>query len=60
LLLEWSRGDAGALERPLPLIYDECRRIASWQLRREHRDHTLDPTAPVHETYLRLVDQRRA
>jgi RNA polymerase sigma factor (TIGR02999 family) len=60
LLIEWSRGDAGALERLLPLIYDECRRIASWQLRREHRDHTLDPTALVHEAYLRLVDQRRA
>jgi RNA polymerase sigma-70 factor, ECF subfamily len=60
LLIEWSHGDAAALERLLPLIYDECRRIASRQLRREDRDHTLDPTALVHEAYLRLVDQRRS
>ena len=60
LLIEWSQGDQGAFERLLPLIYDECRRIASRQLRGEHREHTLDPTALVHEAYLRLVDQRRA
>jgi RNA polymerase sigma factor (TIGR02999 family) len=60
LLIEWSHGDEAALERLLPLIYDECRRIASRQLRREDRDHTLDPTALVHEAYLRLVDQRRS
>jgi RNA polymerase sigma factor (TIGR02999 family) len=60
LLIEWSQGDRAALERLLPLIYDECRRIASRQLRREHRQHTLDPTALVHEAYLRLADQRRA
>jgi RNA polymerase sigma factor (TIGR02999 family) len=60
LLVEWSRGDKEALARLLPLIYDECRRIASRQLRHEHRHHTLDPTALVHEAYLRLVDQRQA
>jgi RNA polymerase sigma factor (TIGR02999 family) len=60
LLVEWSKGDRAALERLLPLIYDECRRIASRQLRHEHRQHTLDPTALVHEAYLRLVDQRHA
>lgn len=60
LLVQWSRGDREALERLLPMIYDECRRIASRQLRHEHRDHTLDPTALVHEAYLRLVDQRNA
>jgi RNA polymerase sigma factor (TIGR02999 family) len=60
LLIEWSRGDQAALERLLPLIYDECRRIASRQLRHEHRQHTLDPTGLVHEVYLRLVDQRNA
>lgn len=60
LLIEWSHGDEAALERLLPVIYDECRRIASRQLRREDRDHTLDPTALVHEAYLRLVDQRRS
>jgi len=60
LLVQWSRGDRAALERLLPMIYDECRRIASRQLRHEHREHTLDPTALVHEAYLRLVDQRSA
>ena len=60
LLLQWSRGDRSALDRLLPVIYAECRRIAGLQLAREHRDHTLDPTALVHELYLRLVDQRRA
>ena len=60
LLVQWSRGDPKALERLMPLIYAECRRIASQQLRHERRDHTLDPTALVHELYLRLVDQRRA
>jgi RNA polymerase sigma factor (TIGR02999 family) len=60
LLLQWSRGDSAALERLMPHIYDECRRIASYQLHREHRDHTLDPTGLVHEAYLRMVDQRHA
>ena len=60
LLLQWSQGDEHALDQLLPLIYDECRRIAARQLRRERADHTLDPTALVHELYLRLVDQRRA
>jgi len=60
LLVRWSRGDQTALERLLPMIYDECRQIASRQLRHEHRQHTLDPTALVHEAYLRLVDQRNA
>jgi RNA polymerase sigma-70 factor, ECF subfamily len=60
LLHLWSTGDPSALERLTPLIYAECRRIAARQLRREHREHTLDPTELVHELYLRLVDQRRA
>jgi RNA polymerase sigma factor (TIGR02999 family) len=60
LLLRWSEGDASALDRLLPVIYGELRRIASSQLRRERPDHTLAPTALVHELYLRLVDQRRA
>ena len=60
LLLRWSEGDASALARLLPVIYGELRRIASSQLRRERPDHTLAPTALVHELYLRLVDQRRA
>lgn len=60
LLHDWTRGDPDALQRLMPVIYAECRRIASRQLAREHREHTLDPTALVHELYLRLVDQRRA
>lgn len=60
LLLAWSRGNADALDRLMPVIYEECRRIAAQQIQREHRDHTLDPTAVVHELYLRLIDQRRA
>jgi RNA polymerase sigma factor (TIGR02999 family) len=59
LLLRWSEGDADALQRLLPLVYDELRRIASNQLRRERADHALVPTALVHELYLRLVEQRR-
>lgn len=60
LLLRWSHGDPDALRRLLPLVYDECRRIAARQLQGERREHTLNPTALVHELYLRLVDQRRA
>jgi len=60
LLVQWARGDHEALERLMPLIYAECRHIAAHQLQHERRDHTLDPTALVHELYLRLVDQRRA
>jgi RNA polymerase sigma factor (TIGR02999 family) len=59
-LLRWSEGDRDALERVLPLVYDECRRMAARSLRRERGEHTLNPTALVHEMYLRLVDQRRA
>lgn len=59
LLARWSRGEAEALDALLPLVYDELRRIASRQLRRERREHTLAPTALVHEVYLRLVGQTR-
>lgn len=60
LLARWSEGDAGARDALLPLVYDELRRIAGRQLRRERREHTLAPTALVHEVYLRLVGQSRA
>ena len=60
LLARWSHGDPRALEQVLPLIYTECERIAARQLRRERPGHSLDPTALVHEMYLRVVDQRRA
>jgi len=59
LLVQWSSGDERALETLMPLVYDELRRVAARQLRRERPDHTLQPTALVHEAYLRLVDQRR-
>jgi RNA polymerase sigma factor (TIGR02999 family) len=59
LLLAWRAGDAGALDRLFPLIYDELRRIARRQLNREQSGHTLDSTALVHEAYLKLVDQTR-
>src|SRR5262249_57004324 len=59
LLAEWSRGDSGALKQLLPLVYTELRRIAARQLRGERVNHTLQPTALVHEVYLRLGDQRQ-
>ena len=54
LLQKWSAGDQEAATRVLPMIYDELRRIASRQLRRERGDHTLQATAIVNEAYLRL------
>lgn len=59
ILHDWSAGDAGAAERLMPLVYQELRRIAHQYLHRERSDHTLQPTALVHEAYLRLVDQNR-
>jgi RNA polymerase sigma factor (TIGR02999 family) len=59
LLLDWSNGDRGALERLMPLVYEELREIARRHLSREDPDHTLQSTALVHEAYLRLVDQKR-
>jgi len=59
LLDDWSSGDRGALQQLLPLVYAELRQIAARQLRRERVHHTLQPTALVHEVYLRLIDQRR-
>jgi RNA polymerase sigma-70 factor, ECF subfamily len=56
LLLDWRRGDAAALERLVPLVYDELRRVARAHLRREPSGQTLQTTALVHEVYLRLVD----
>jgi RNA polymerase sigma-70 factor (ECF subfamily) len=57
LLLAWSAGDRQALDRMLPLVYDELHRLASGYLSRERADHTLQPTALVHEAYLRLINQ---
>ena len=60
LLQAWGGGDLSARDQLMPLVYQELRRRAAAYLRREARDHTLQPTALVHEAYLRLVDQRRA
>ena len=59
LLIELSKGDRGAVDLLLPVIYDELRKLAANYLRRERPDHTLQPTALVHEAYIRLVDQTR-
>jgi RNA polymerase sigma factor (TIGR02999 family) len=59
LLLAWTNGDPVALDQLVPLVYDELRRVARNYLRRERKEHTLQPTALVHESFLRLLDQRR-
>jgi len=59
LLQRWSRGDAAAADRLVPIVYAQLRRMASRHLRQERNDHTLSPTALVNELYMRLVDQRR-
>jgi len=57
LIARWNTGDQSALEALLPLVYDELRRLARHYLSEERGGHTLQPTALVHEAYLRLVDQ---
>jgi len=57
LLKQWSAGSDAALEKLLPSVYNELRRMAARRLRKERADHTLQPTALVHEVYLRLADQ---
>ena len=59
LLIDWSRGDPDALEKLTPLVYDELHRLAACAMRRERADHTLQPTALIHEAYLLLIDQNR-
>ncbi len=60
LLADWRGGDAGAMDRLLPLVYHELRSIAHRQLLSERPGHTLSTTALVHEAYVKLVDQTRA
>jgi RNA polymerase sigma factor (TIGR02999 family) len=60
LLYAWRGGDAHARDELMLVVYDELRRRAAAYLRRERRSHTLEPTALVHEAYLRLVSQDRA
>ena len=59
LLLKWREGDSSALESLTPIIYDDLLRLARARLSRERGSHTLEATALVHESYLRLADQSR-
>jgi len=59
LLQEWSQGDAAALEKLIPLVFEDLRQIAGRLFLREADSHTLQPTALVSEAYLRLMDQRK-
>ena len=59
LLLSWGQGDTAALDRLVPLLYDDLRRVARGHLRRERPGHSLQATALVHEVFLRLVDVDR-
>jgi RNA polymerase sigma-70 factor, ECF subfamily len=58
LLVRWADGDGKALDELTPLVYAELRKLAASRLRRERITHTLQPTALVHEAYLRLVNQK--
>ena len=58
LLQQWSDGRQDALDRLLPQIYAQLRRLAASYLRRERRDHTLQATALIHEAFVKLIDQR--
>ena len=58
-LADWNRGDRDAVNRLMPLVYPELRSLAERQMRRERPDHTLQPTAVVHELFLLLLKQRQ-
>jgi RNA polymerase sigma-70 factor, ECF subfamily len=58
LLAQWANGNQQALDNLAPLVYHELRQLAASCLRKERQSHTLQPTALVHEAYLRLVDQK--
>ena len=57
LLVKWGNGDRAALDQLIPLVYDELRKLAASYLRRRSGSNTLQPTALVHEAYVRLADQ---
>ena len=59
LLADWAQGDSNALEELTPLIYGDLRRLASGYLRGERANHTLQPTALVHESYMRMISQNQ-
>jgi len=58
LLIDWSNGDKAAVDKLIPLVYDELRRLARYYMRRERAGATLQTTALVNEAYMRLVDQK--
>jgi RNA polymerase sigma factor (TIGR02999 family) len=58
LLQAWSRGDQAAFDQLAPIVYTELRRLARHYMARERPDHTLQPTALVHEAYMRLANFR--
>ena len=58
LLRRWSSGDEGARDQLFPIVYDELRRLAAYHMRGEAPGALLQPTALVHEAYLRLVADR--
>lgn len=58
LLIEWRDGDETALDRLIPLVYDEMRRLARYYMRRERVGHTLQTSALINEAYIRLVDHK--
>ncbi|MDT5062750.1 MAG: hypothetical protein QOH63_3209 [Acidobacteriota bacterium] len=60
LLVEWSNGDKPALDKLVPLVHEELRKLAHHYMNRERSDHTLQTTALVNEVYLRLVDRQNA
>jgi len=59
LLIDWNQGDESALDRLIPVVYDELRRLAARCMSQEGPGHTLQSTAVVHEAYLKLIDQQR-
>jgi RNA polymerase sigma-70 factor, ECF subfamily len=60
LLLAWSQGQSSALDRLIPLVYDELKRLAHRYIAGERPDHSLQTTALVNEAYMRLIDCSRA
>jgi RNA polymerase sigma-70 factor (ECF subfamily) len=60
LLVEWSNGDKPALDKLVPLVHEELRKLAHHYMNQERSDHTLQTTALVNEVYLRLVDRQNA
>ena len=59
LLVQWNSGSRPARDQLVTLVYDKLRRLAEWQMRGQPNDHTLQPTALVHEAYLRLAARER-